>query len=174
MSAAMNAQADPGSRRRFLVAAIVANVSALVGRHSFAQEANVESAPDSVVWRSVLITLFPHPTLDARLYDGAAEALAAAAASDPATRSLLAGGFHALERAADGSWGAADAGRRTSALRQLEGTPFFQLLRQTSVFTFYADPRVWQSFGYEGDATVFGGYLARGLDTLEWLPEPRS
>jgi hypothetical protein len=56
----------------------------------------------------------------------------------------------------------------------LAATPFFNLLRQTMVFTFYNKPANWASFGYRSDAWSFGGWLARGVDTIDWLPNPTS
>lgn len=119
-------------------------------------------------WRSVLMTMFPHPGLDAALYEPAAAALIAAAA-DPNVRSLLATGRQTLAAAAGGDWHAADAAARTKAVAASVGTPLFVLLRQTTVFTFYNDPKVWARFGYEAGS---GGWLHRGVDTIDWLPLP--
>ncbi len=31
---------------------------------------------------------------------------------------------------------------------------------------------MWKVFGYEGEAFSQGGYLHRGFNDLNWLPEP--
>jgi hypothetical protein len=119
-------------------------------------------------WRSVLMTMFPHPDLDPAFYAPAAAALIAATA-DPNVRTLLASGRKTLAAAAGGDWQAADAAARTRAVAASVGTPLFALLRQTTVFTFYNDPKVWARFGYEAGT---GGWLHRGIDTIDWLPAP--
>jgi hypothetical protein len=96
----------------------------------------------------------------------------AAAEKDASARALLAEGWRHLSAAAGGTWSAADAERRTRALASIAGTPLFALLRQTTVFTFYNHPGVWSAFGYDGDAWSFGGWLGKGVNTIDWLPDP--
>jgi hypothetical protein len=31
---------------------------------------------------------------------------------------------------------------------------------------------VWRHFGYEGASAQHGGYINRGFDDLNWLPDP--
>ena len=133
-------------RRRFMVRAIALAVVQACPRVAAADVgANAGTAAE---WRSVLMTMFPHPGLDAALYEPAAAALVAAAGGD---------------------WDAASAAARTKAVATSAGTPLFALLRQTAVFTFYNDPKVWARFGYEAGT---GGWLHRGVDTIDWLPTP--
>jgi hypothetical protein len=153
-------------RRRFMVRAIalaVVQACPRVARADAGADAGTESE-----WRSVLMTMFPHPGLDPAFYGPAAAALIAAAA-DPNVRSLLATGRKTLAAAAGGDWQTADASSRTRAVAASVGTPLFVLLRQTTVFTFYNDPKVWARFGYEAGS---GGWLHRGVDTIDWLPTP--
>lgn len=156
-------------RRRFLVGAITLAAAQLCPLGAAAADA--EYPGTEAEWRSVLMSMFPHPDLDPALYQPAAAALVAAAA-DPNVRVLLAAGRASLAEAAGGDWQAADAGMRTQAVAAIVGSPLFLLLRQTTVFTFYNDPKVWARFGYEGDAFSFGGWLNRGVDTIDWLPAP--
>ncbi len=160
--------ADP-DRRRFLVGVITLAAAQLLPPG--ARAAGAEEPGDAALWRSVLMTMFPHPGLDPALYGPAAAALVAASA-DPNVRALLGAGREALEAAAGGDWQAADAGARTQAVEAIVGTPLFALLRQTTVFTFYNDPKLWAEFGYVGDAWSFGGWIDRGVDTIDWLPDP--
>jgi len=41
------------------------------------------------------------------------------------------------------------------------------------VLTLYNLPEVWEALGYEGASFDKGGYLTRGFNDLDWLPEPR-
>ena len=61
---------------------------------------------------------------------------------------------------------------RVQALQAIEGSEFFELVRSTAVVEIYSDPRTWEAFGYEGPSFEKGGYLNRGFDDLDWLPEP--
>ena len=156
-------------RRRFLVGAVTLAAALLCPLAALA--ADPQDAGTEAVWRSVLMTRYLDPGLDPGLYHPAAAALVAAAA-DPNVRALLATGRAALAEAAGGAWQAADEAARTGAVAAIAGSPLFVLLRQTTVFTFYNDPKVWARFGYDGDAFSFGGWLHRGVDTIDWLPDP--
>jgi hypothetical protein len=37
-----------------------------------------------------------------------------------------------------------------------------------------SDQRTWELVGYEGPSFGKGGYLERGFDDLDWLPDPSS
>jgi len=39
--------------------------------------------------------------------------------------------------------------------------------------TLYDDPEVWAVLGYEGPSLDKGGYINRGFNDLDGLPEPR-
>ena len=55
----------------------------------------------------------------------------------------------------------------------MAGTPFFALVHATTVVALYDDHEVWDLLGYEGSSFDKGGYLDRGFDDLDWLPDPR-
>jgi hypothetical protein len=65
-----------------------------------------------------------------------------------------------------------DEDRQLEVLRRFEGTDFFELVRSTAVVELYDNPLVWKTLGYEGPSTHLGGYLHRGFDDLDWLPDP--
>lgn len=162
-------------RREFLVGLVIASVGALTLRPAAALAADPALAADltpAADWQSVLEAMFPHPRFDRALYEAPAAALNAAAAKDPATQQLLADGWRRLEAASGGYWASAAPAARTAALASIAGTPLFGVLRQTVVFTFYANPAVWAACGYEGDAWQRGGYAGPDLVTVDWLPDP--
>ena len=59
-------------------------------------------------------------------------------------------------------------------LKGLEGTAFFELLRSTALVEVYTDDRTWQLVGYEGPSFDKGGYVERGFNDLDWLPDPED
>ena len=52
-------------------------------------------------------------------------------------------------------------------------TEFFEHVRGTSTVTLYNDKETWDLLGYEGYSYDKGGYIKRGFNDLDWLPEPR-
>jgi hypothetical protein len=40
------------------------------------------------------------------------------------------------------------------------------------ITSLYDDREVWSLLGYEGPSFAQGGYLKRGFDDLDWLPDP--
>jgi hypothetical protein len=118
--------------------------------------------------------IFPHPGLSAETYSVVVGALEGAAGQAAPVAAMLIAGSADLDRAAAGAFAQRSADEQTSLLKAIEATPFFQTVRATAVFTFYSQPAVWQAFGYEGDAWAKGGYLGRGLNDINWLPEPKS
>jgi hypothetical protein len=65
-----------------------------------------------------------------------------------------------------------DADTQLAALQAAEGTEYFELVRSTAVVELYDNPLVWKAFGYEGPSAHRGGYVQRGFDDLDWLPDP--
>jgi len=57
------------------------------------------------------------------------------------------------------------------ALNSIADTEFFQTIRGHMVVALYTDRKVWSELGYEGPSFQFGGYLDRGFDDIDWLPE---
>lgn len=61
----------------------------------------------------------------------------------------------------------------TEALRKVDDEAFFKQIHATTVVALYDDREVWDLLGYEGASFDKGGYLERGFDDLDWLPDPR-
>ena len=63
--------------------------------------------------------------------------------------------------------------KATIHLKKIEKSDFFQHVRGTSTVTLYNDKEVWKLLGYEGYSFDKGGYINRGFNDLDWLPNPR-
>ena len=63
--------------------------------------------------------------------------------------------------------------KATKHLKNIEKSDFFQHVRGTSTVTLYNDKEVWKLLGYEGYSFDKGGYINRGFNDLDWLPDPR-
>lgn len=110
--------------------------------------------------------LYPHKKLPDAVYALLAKDLDAKA--DDALRA----GIKMLDAAAGGSFLKANAARRTTAVKDLEGTAFFARVRSQCITSLYDNDMAYAVFGYPGSSWEKGGYITRGFQDLKWLPEP--
>jgi hypothetical protein len=104
--------------------------------------------------------MYPHDALPDDVYRRVADKLAESAAGDAEAAKTIEDGAAALGDGSD--------------LSSIEGTPFFELVRSTAVVEVYSDQRTWELLGYEGPSFDKGGYLERGFNDLDWLPDEWS
>lgn len=124
---------------------------------------------DSKQGRSLLNvarTLFPHDMLPDRFYWPIVASIDAAMSNDE-TADVVNAGLAAL----DEGYSDLDQSNREKALAVLEGGPFFSLAYSETINGLYLNEEIWQLFGYEGSSIEHGGYLHRGFDKIDWLPQ---
>ena len=61
--------------------------------------------------------------------------------------------------------------RKVAALKEIEGSDFFNDVRGATVRGLYRNPAVRARLGYEGPSSHLGGYVKRGFDDAAWVPE---
>lgn len=120
--------------------------------------------------RRVLRVGYPHARFPDEPYDRAAAAIEAAVADSPEQAQVLADGLADLEGR---DFASADDDKATAMLQDVADSPFFAIVHSTTVVALYDQPQVWDLLGYEGPSFDKGGYLHRGFDDLDWLPDPR-
>ncbi|GAA4684304.1 hypothetical protein [Frondihabitans cladoniiphilus] len=127
--------------------------------------------------RSTLIRVirvaFPHDSFPDGPYERTADTILKAAEESTWFRVALTQGLLTLAHLAGGDFRDLDEDAATSVLRRIESTEFFGFIRRTTVLNLYDDPEVWEAVGYEGSSVEKGGYVDRGFNDLDWLPEPR-
>lgn len=116
--------------------------------------------------------LYPHDALPDGVYARVGERLFEAAQGDAGTATTLKEGVSVLNRGRP--FGELTEDEQAEALRAIEGSEFFELVRSTAVIEVYSDERTWQLVGYEGPSFVKGGYVERGFNDLDWLPDPEE
>ena len=126
----------------------------------------------------LLRAAYPHPRFPDGPYERTADAIISQAAGSLWNRLLLTEGLASLDArsASDGGPGRftdLDDATALSLLRGIEDAKFFVFIRGVAVVALYDDAEVQQLLGYEGPAFEQGGYLHRGFDDLDWLPNPR-
>jgi len=135
-----------------------------------------EAAPSAVgLWRLSRLPLAlctrttRCPTTSTR---ASAKRLAEAAREDSGAARTIEDGVSALN--VGGPFPGLSADEQLGALKRIEDSDFFELVRSTAVAEVYSDQRTWALVGYEGPSFDKGGYIDRGFDDLDWLPDPES
>jgi hypothetical protein len=118
-------------------------------------------------------TMFPHANFPDGPYERTAAAIVEAAQTDVRTRAQLEQGMRELDVAGGAPFAQLEPDAAPEVLRGISGTAFFEAVRSKTILTLYDDPEVWSLLGYEGPSFEHGGYLQRGFDDLDWLPDPR-
>jgi hypothetical protein len=117
-------------------------------------------------------TIYPHDALPDDVYARVGEKLAVMAREDPGIARTIEDGVSALNGGRPFADLSADG--QLEALTGIEGSDFFELVRSTAVVEVYSDQRTWQLVGYEGPSFDKGGYIDRGFNDLDWLPDPEA
>ena len=121
----------------------------------------------------VVRTTFPHSTFPDGPYERATAAVVETANGDPRFLALLLQGLADVDGQRDRPFADLDDETAAAVLRGADGTPFLDGIVDSVVVTLYSDPEVWDLLGYEGASFDRGGYLNRGFDDLDWLPDPQ-
>lgn len=121
----------------------------------------------------VLRVAFPHENFPDGPYERTADKILVEADAETWFRVALIQGLQSLDQLSDQSFCSLDDDSALRVLRRVEGTEFFGFVRRTAVLNLYDDEEVWETLGYEGPSSDQGGYINRGFNDLDWLPEPR-
>jgi hypothetical protein len=117
-------------------------------------------------------TMYPHDALPDDVYARVGDKLAEAAREDSGAAQTIEEGVSALNGGRP--FADLDAAEQLEAVKGIEGSDFFELVRSTAIVEVYSDQRTWRAFGYEGPSFDKGGYIDRGFNDLDWLPDPEA
>jgi len=117
--------------------------------------------------------LFPHKGLAIGHYEAVAALLLDEAAKDDGIAAQLRAGIAALEKG-EPPWADRSEEGRVAAIERIAGSRFFSLARTKSIEQLYRDKAVWRLLGYEGSSVEYGGYVDRGFDDIDWLPDGKD
>lgn len=122
---------------------------------------------------NVVYAAFPHSSFPRGPYERAADAVIDEAGQDPRFLAQLLQGLTDLDAQREAPFAELDGDTAAAVLRGADGTPFLTAIVNSAVVTLYSDPEVWELLGYEGPSYDKGGYIERGFNDLDWLPDPR-
>lgn len=117
-------------------------------------------------------TLYPHDSLPDSVYRRTIFQFDRMAAMAPAAAQSFAEFVDLVDGATPLTFRELSESYRLAALRGIEETTAFRLVQRSTVRFLYDDVEVWQAFGYEGASVHLGGYVNRGFNDLDWLPDP--
>ena len=115
--------------------------------------------------------LYPHDALADDIYVEVLQPLQVQAAGDATLSADLRAGFETLDGAAGADWRTAPAETQIETLKRIEDGAFFGTVQEAVRTRLYEHPDVWRLIGYEGSSVEHGGYINRGFDDIDWLPE---
>jgi len=138
------------------------------------------SGPETAVLSSQAIAaitaaaraMYPHDDLPDDVYARVSDKLADAARADSGTERTIQDGVATLD--AGQPFAELSSDEQVKVLKEIERSDFFELVRSTAVVEVYSDRRTWQLVGYEGPSFDKGGYIKRGFNDLDWLPDPEA
>jgi hypothetical protein len=135
---------------------------------------SLTTLPNNVAEAILMATrhIFPHKNLENAVYALVVKDLDSAATNDPAVKKLLVDGVDTLNQKAKGEWLSAKPQDQNKIILSMVDSDFFEKIRGTSIVSLYNNDMAWAHFGYEGASFEQGGYLNRGFQDLDWLPEP--
>ncbi len=115
--------------------------------------------------------LYPHDALQDDVYAECLTSIFRSAIEDPVLAETLRSGLDSLDIAVVGEWLAANPDAQVTALRAIESSAFFETMQDAVRTSLYVHPAVWKLIGYEGSSVEYGGYINRGFDDIDWLPD---
>ena len=119
-------------------------------------------------------TLYPHDALADEVYARVPAKIDEAAREDAAQAQTVNDGVANLDGRGEQPFVERSPEQQLADAKAIAGSDFFELVRSTAVVEIYSDPQTWKQLGYEGPSFAQGGYVDRGFDDLDWLPDPEQ
>jgi hypothetical protein len=166
---------SPIPRRTFLAASGIVSgllaaggpLSLIAPGRAWALEMKALTSAQGAALMSIARTIAPHDGLEEAAYALVVKAIDAAAAADGHVRETVVSGLAGL----GANFASQTEAARIAALKSVEHSEFFQMLRSSTLANLYSSAIAYAHFGYEGEAFSKGGYLTRGFNDLHWLPD---
>jgi hypothetical protein len=170
---------DITTRRRFLVAAIAGsgavvsgiNLTLLQSSAAWAEALDNDSGNTETSLAQMVRLYYPHDNVADSVYEETVDSILSAAAADEQLKELLDAASAALDEASDGSFSTSDDATQLAAMIAIQGEAVFTAIRFQVLGRFYAHPEVWKAINYPGSSVEHGGYVDRGFNDIDWLPE---
>jgi hypothetical protein len=170
---------DTTTRRRFLIAAIAGTGAMACGLNSTLirnaaawAQAPANGSPETAKILAHMVRLYyPHDNVADEVYAQTVDSILSAAAADTQLQELLDAASAALDGAGNHRFEELDEKAQLAAMTSVQDEAFFTAIKFQVLGRFYASPEVWKAINYPGSSVEYGGYVDRGFNDIDWLPE---
>jgi len=131
------------------------------------------SDQDRLTLIRIIRVMFPHDSFPEGPYERTAQTIIDSVSTSPRRLAQLQQGLSDLDVLREVPFRELDGARALTVLRGVQDAPFFVDILGVASVKLYDDHEVWGLLGYEGPSFDQGGYIDRGFNDLDWLPEPR-
>jgi hypothetical protein len=164
-----------GTAAAFPAAALAASGMGISATAAWAQAAHNLTPHTMATLVRMARDIYPHDRVPDIFYIKAVLPFDLAAEQDGMLRDMLEAGVAQLDADARARYGGsylgiAEESIRVGLLQGISSSPFFEKIRSDLIVTFYNQHELWPLFGYEGSSFEYGGYLHRGFNDIDWLP----
>ena len=115
--------------------------------------------------------LFPHADVEDTYYIEVANHIDVIAQNDEGVLKLVNSAIETLNKHGNGDWLGLPVEKKIGVLESLQQTQFMGFMINTTIDVLYRNQEVLELFGYEGSSIEHGGYLHRGFNDIDWLPD---
>ena len=158
-------------RRDFLQLTLSLAFASLSGRAAADGGAAGIPGDNGEVLSGVVYQLFPHERLNKEVYAQVTEQLNGKISQSAELTAMMDDALEVLAGNGNERWPELTEQQKTASLEKIQQTPFFRFILNETLGGIYQHPRTWELLGFEGSSLEFGGYINRGLDDIDWLPE---
>ena len=159
------------TRREFIQLTVSLAFASPGGRAGANDAAVPPLGGDGEILSNIVYQLFPHPGLSKDVYEQVTERLSERISQSADLTTMLDNAMEILVGNSHENWFALSERGKVEAIEKIRHTPFFQFVLNEALSGVYRHPLTWELLGYEGSSLEFGGYIGRGLDDIDWLPE---
>ena len=159
------------TRREFIQLTVSLVFTSLGGRADANETAGLPLNSGEKILPDIVYQLFPHERLDKDVYEQVTEQLNAKISQSGELTTMLDNAMEVLSGNSHENWFALPESRKVEAIKEIRHTPFFQFVLNQTLGGVYRHPLTWELLGYEGSSLEFGGYINRGFNDINWLPE---
>lgn len=159
------------ARREFIRLAAGLALVSLGGRAGANGAAALPSNDGGKILADIVYQLFPHERLGKDVYEQVTEQLREKITQSAELTMMLDSAMEVLSGNSHENWFALPESGKVEALEKIRHTPFFQFVLNETLGGVYRHPLTWELLGYEGSSLEFGGYIDRGFNDIDWLPD---
>ena len=123
------------------------------------------------VLSGVVYQLFPHERLNKDVYQQVTEQLSGKISDSAELTAMMDYALDVLAGNGIEQWPELTEREKAASLEKIQQTPFFRFVLNETLGGIYRHPHTWKLLGFEGSSLEFGGYINRGLDDIDWLPD---